>query len=178
MNTFNFAMLIWGSLAVLFLVTTFFIGKKYLFILLLNVLFLTISYVGISQFLGEPKPINANIPLYDHGEWTEDGVPLLTMTYDDSNIWILVNEGKPRLYVMPYNAEFVAAIKKQLMGAKGDWSLMKLHDPRRKGTKAVPNHTLYEGDSSSHVSIEVPPSEEYIPKQAPNNGGINEYEAQ
>ena len=126
MDALSLAFLGWGFLASLFLVTTFFIRKHFVIVVLLNLVFNTVGYISVSQFLGIPKPMDYSIPFYNHNVWDSGGVHLFGFYHDNDYIYLLVDEGTPRLYRVPYDDDFISELKAAIQAADGDIRRVKI----------------------------------------------------
>jgi hypothetical protein len=145
----------WLSLAVLFFIISFFVRTKFIWLaVVLNVLFLSTSYIVVAETVGQGKPINNTIPLYHHGNW-KDGVDLLSAWWDDKKIYLLVKEEeKPILYVINRNDKLVDEIANEFKEAQKNGKRVMLQDGTDYG----------DTDTSSHIHIKENPKHSFIPK--------------
>ena len=154
MSALYLALTTWVILALLFLVATL-TKNKYTIVVLMNIIFLGVSYYSGSRFLGIPKPLDMSIPLYNHSLWENGEVQLLSVFYDERGIWLLLNEeGEPRLYVKPYDQAFIDMLKKAIQEADGNVKSIVLRDKNYANPNEV-RGTYYEGADSGGHSIVV-----------------------
>lgn len=144
----NTAFVIFFAFALLFFVTTIFTKSRYL-VIILNIVFLLITYVSISDLLGEAKPV-APYPLYQHAQWDSDDVYVVGGYWNKDKIWLILKEdGYIRTYAWPMNLVFLDELKKaqevMMAASKGAerWGFkFKGHMKSVDGLDAMPNIVL------------------------------------
>lgn len=171
MSALNLALLEWGFLAIFFLITTFFIKKNLIIVILLNLIFNIVGYITVADSFGVPKPMDYSIPLYQHKEWNKSGVHLFGYYSDLNNIYLMVDEGVPRFYSIPYDDDFISELKRAITKANGDIRDVKI-------IPADPDAFYGNANTSTHFRAELYDVKPFDSKAPPPPvGDTEEYKA-
>lgn len=164
MTVFSIASLVFLSFALLFFIVTLFTGGKYR-VIFFNILFLILSYYSISQLIGNAKPV-LDIPFYGHAVWDNDEVTVLSAWIGPNKVFLMLEEGEPRLYAWPKTKELVDALtqaeqEQELETGYRFGFKFKLKAKSKNGEQGI---MKYFDDSSTEVDIETTQKKIEVPK--------------
>ncbi len=146
-----------SGIAILFLIVSFMVKYKFKFyVILINVLFVCLTYYSISQILGNPLPLDYSIPFYINSSIFDKGVPVkyFAPSPDGKYIYMLLDYNGIKFYKMDFDKILMNAMRKaqQEAAQEGDSQIILKRGltGHRKGDK-----NENQNDGSTRFSVEI-----------------------
>ena len=146
-----------SSSAVLFLIVSFMVKYKFkLFVIIVNMLFLCLTYYSVSQILGNPLPLDYSIPFYINSSVFDKGVTVkyFAPSFDGKSIYMLLSQNGTKFYKMKFDKTLINAMRKAQQEAAqgGDLEIILKRNltPQKRSDNNENNN-----DGSTTFSLEI-----------------------
>lgn len=138
-------------------------------VVIINLIFVGVTYFSISSLLGRSKPLEYQVPGFNH---IVNKAEIRYAWWDQERIYLILTDDSDTLYwSMPYDQKFIDELMRALQKTKGKYKDIyyvkkKPTGNGKKGRKDDNDAGLmhYHGDTGAHVMMPDPQKNLYVPK--------------